>query len=78
MKKPEYKGNNFNNYSEQGTDTIGTATKTYKFTLPERVTDGRITLIMSNHGANAGGEEYVPRLHLLYFDKELALSLIHI
>lgn len=74
MKKPEYKGNNFNNYSEQGTDTIGTATKTYKFTLPERVTDGRITLIMSNHGANAGGEEYVPRLHLLYFDKELAMT----
>lgn len=74
MKKPEYKGHNFNNYSEQGTDTIGTATKTYKFTLPEDVNDARLTLIISNHGANQGGEEYSPRQHLLYFDNELALT----
>lgn len=72
MKKPEYKGHNFNNYSEAGTDTIGTATKTYKFTVPEGgVADSNITLIMSNHGANVNGEEYNPRLHLLYFDGEL-------
>lgn len=72
MKKPEFKGHNFNNYSELGTDTIGTATKTYKFTVPEGgCSDSNLTLIMSNHGANAGGEEYVPRTHLLYFDGEL-------
>lgn len=72
MKKPEYKGHNFNNYSEMGTDTIGTATKTYKFVVPEGgVADSNLTLIMSNHGANAHGEEYNPRLHLLYFDGEL-------
>lgn len=74
MKKPEYKGNNLNNYSEVATDTIGTTTKTYKFTVPEDVTDARITLIISNHGANLNGEEYVPRLHLVYFDKELVMT----
>lgn len=72
MKKPEFKGHNFNNYSEQGTDIIGTATKTYRFTVPEGgVTDSNLTLIMSNHGANSGGEEYNPRTHLLYLDGEL-------
>lgn len=72
IKKPEFKGHNFNNYSEAGTDTIGTATKTYRFTVPEGgVSDSNITLIMSNHGANAGGEEYVPRTHLIYLDGEL-------
>lgn len=72
MKKPEFKGHNFNNYSEQGTDTIGTATKTYRFTVPEGgCADSNLTLIMSNHGANAGGEEYIPRTHLFYLDGEL-------
>lgn len=72
MKKPEFKGHNFNNYSELGTDTIGTATKTYRFSVPEGgCSDSNLTLIMSNHGANAGGEEYIPRTHLLYLDGEL-------
>ncbi|MCM1005585.1 MAG: hypothetical protein NC402_04735 [Prevotella sp.] len=72
MKKPEFKGHNMNNYSELGTDTIGTTTKTYRFTVPEGgVSDSNITLIMSNHGANENGEEYNPRTHLLYFDGEL-------
>ncbi|MCM1319718.1 MAG: hypothetical protein NC217_04990 [Muribaculaceae bacterium] len=75
MKKPEFKGHNMNNYSEAGTDTIGTATKTYKFTVPEGgVSDGNITLIISNHGANTGGEEYTPRTHLIYFDGEIIAS----
>lgn len=72
IKKPETQGHNFNNYSEAGTDTIGTATKTYTFTVPEGgVEDANLTLIMSNHGANSGGEEYNPRTHLLYLDGEL-------
>ena len=71
MKKPEYKSHNLNNYSEQGTDTIGTCTKTYKFTVPEKVTDSQVVLVMSNHGANSGGEEYNRRLHLVYFNGEI-------
>lgn len=71
MKKPEYKSHNMNNYSENGTDTIGTCTKTYKFTVPEKVADSQVVLVMSNHGANADGEEYNRRLHLVYFDGEI-------
>jgi len=72
MKKPEFKGNNFNNYNEAATDTLGTATKTYTFTVPEGgVADANLTVIMSNHGANYKGEEYVPRTHLMYLDGEL-------
>lgn len=73
IKKPESKGHNLNNYSEAGTDTIGTCTKTYRFEMPKDVQDARITLITSNHGANAGGEEYVRRKHLIYVDGELEL-----
>lgn len=71
MKKPEYKSHNMNNYSELGTDTIGKCTKTYKFTVPEKVSDSQIVLVMSNHGANTDGEEYNRRLHLVYFDGEI-------
>lgn len=73
IKRPESKGHNLNNYSEAGTDTIGTCTKTYHFEMPKDVQDARITLITSNHGANAGGEEYVRRKHLIYVDGELEL-----
>lgn len=72
MKRPESKGHNLNNYSEAGTDTIGTCTKTYQFNVPEDMADARLTLITSNHGANEGGEEYVRRKHLIYVDGELA------
>ncbi len=71
IKSPEYKGDNLNNYSEAGTDTIGVCTKTYKFTVPENVTDSKIVFITSNHGANVDGEEYNRRLHLVYVDGEL-------
>lgn len=74
MKKNEAKGHNFNNYSEDGCDTLGVATKTWKFTLPEKVSDSAVTLIISNHGANSGGEEYKPRFHLVYLDGELLTS----
>ena len=71
MKSPEYKSDNLNNYTEAGTDTIGVCTKTYKFTVPENVKDAKIVFITSNHGANANGEEYKRRLHLVYMDGEL-------
>lgn len=70
IKKPEYLGHNFNNYSEDGTDVMGKADKAWKFELPEDVEDGQVVLIISNHGANAGGEEYNRRAHFVYFDGE--------
>lgn len=74
MKKPEYKGGNLNNYSEEGTDTIGMTTKTYTFDVPRNVNDGQLVLVTSNHGANAGGEEYNRRWHYVYMDDRLVLS----
>lgn len=74
MKKPEYKGNNLNNYNEQGTDTIGKTTKTYTFEVPTDVADGQIVLVTSNHGSNSGGEEYNRRWHYVYYDDALVLT----
>ncbi|MDO4159021.1 MAG: peptide-N-glycosidase F-related protein [Prevotellaceae bacterium] len=74
MKKPEYKGNNLNNYSETGTDTIGKTTKTYYFDVPVDVADAQLVIVTSNHGANTGGEEYNRRWHYIYVDDELMLS----
>ena len=75
MKKPEYAGGgNLNNYSKTATDTIGKTTKTWIFNVPKNVTDGQIVLITSNHGANAGGEEYNRRWHYVYIDDALKLS----
>ena len=68
IKNPEYIGKNFNNYSEEATDQIGKAVKTYRFSVPEDVKNSQIVLIMSNHGANAGGEEYNRRRHFVYID----------
>lgn len=74
-KRAEDKGNvNLNNYKEVATDTLGTTTKTYHFNIPEDVTDSQITLILTNHGAGENGEEYVRRLHLVYYDGELIHS----
>lgn len=75
VKKPEDHGNiNFNNYKEGATDTLGVTTRTFEFEVPEDVADSRIYLILTNHGANTGGEEYIRRLHLVYFDGEILLS----
>lgn len=76
MKKPEYIGSNLNNYNEEGTDTIGKTVKSYFFNVPQDVSGGQIVLITSNHGANAGGEEYNRRWHYVYIDDELVLSYI--
>lgn len=72
--KCEIFGNvNLNNYRAEATDTIGTTTRTYKFSLSDRVADSQLTLINSNHGAGEDGEEYVRRKHLIYVDGELAM-----
>lgn len=74
MKRNEAKGHNLNNYSEQGTDTLGKTTKTYTFTVPRDVTDGQLVIVTSNHGANEDGEEYNRRWHYIYVDDRLMLT----
>lgn len=59
----------FNNYSQ--TDVIGNTVKTLSFDIARKVNNAKIYLITSNHGANAGGEEYVRRNHYIYFDNNL-------
>ena len=76
IRKSELNGNNLNNYSPLATDTLGQTTRTLSFTLDHPVTNARATVIISNHGANAGGEEYIRRRHLVYFDNELVLDFI--
>lgn len=75
VKQPEEMGNvNFNNYTECATDTLGVTTRTFEFEIPEDVSDSKIYLILTNHGANSGGEEYVRRLHHVYYDGNIMLS----
>lgn len=74
MKKPEYLAGNLNNYDSTATDTIGKTVKTYTFEVPRDVEDGQIVLVTSNHGANAGGEEYNRRWHYVYVDDKLMLT----
>ena len=75
IKTPEHYGNiNLNNYNEQATDTLGVTTRTFEFNVPEDVADSRVYLILTNHGAATGGEEYVRREHLIYFDGEVVLT----
>ena len=64
----------FNNYQKAATDELGTTRRTFEITLPESTEDARVVLITSNHGANAGGEEYNRRDHFVYLDGALALQ----
>jgi hypothetical protein len=64
----------FNNYQEGATDQIGTTRKTIEFTLAAAATDAQLVVITSNHGANANGEEYVRRNHLVSVDGEVVLT----
>ncbi len=63
----------FHNYDSLSTDTVGKTTKTFKINVPANLSDAAIYLIISNHGANAGGEEYIRRQHYVYFDNNLKL-----
>ncbi len=64
---------NFNNHSAAATDTLGITTRTWKFNVPANVSDSKIVLINTNHGAEPGGEEYNRRQHLVYVDGEIAM-----
>ena len=62
------------NYTLDGTDELGETVKTINFELEQAVPNAKLYLITSNHGANAGGEEYVRRRHYIYFDDEEVLN----
>lgn len=64
----------FNNYADGASDMLGTTRKTRTFTLPADTDKAQIVLITSNHGANAGGEEYIRREHYVYIDGNLAMQ----
>jgi hypothetical protein len=59
---------NLNNYEAAATDVLGQTQRTINYTLANNVDNAKYYLISSNHGANAGGEEYNRRLHLIYHD----------
>lgn len=77
-------GNNFflplnfkkdlNNYTAGATDELTKTVRTIPFQLAQDLSDARFYLITSNHGANAGGEEYNRRVHNIYFDDKLIAS----
>uniref|UniRef100_UPI00404A0F35 peptide-N-glycosidase F-related protein n=1 Tax=Flavobacterium sp. TaxID=239 RepID=UPI00404A0F35 len=60
--------NNLNNYQTGASDAIGTTVRTINFNLPTAINNGVFHFITSNHGANQGGEEYIRRLHQIFFD----------
>lgn len=60
--------NNLNNYQAGASDAIGTTVRTINFNLPNAINNAKFHFIISNHGSNAGGEEYNRRLHQIYFD----------
>lgn len=77
VKQPENYGNvNFNNYKEGATDTLGVTTRSFEFEVPQDVTDSRVYLILTNHGAGDGGEEYIRRMHIVYCDDDVVLSYV--
>lgn len=57
-----------NNYADGATDVIGETVRTIEFQLPTAINNAKFYLITSNHGANAGGEEYNRRWHLVSLD----------
>ena len=59
----------FDNYAH--TDVIGETIRKFSINLEDPVKGAKIYLITSNHGANAGGEEYNRRNHNIYFDGNL-------
>jgi len=64
----------FNDYQAGASDALGTTKKTLSFSLDEEVEDTQIVLIVSHHGANSGGEEYIRREHSVSLDDEAVLE----
>lgn len=65
---------NLNNYNENATDVVGQTVRTINFNIPNAITDAKLYLITSNHGANENGEEYNRRLHYIQFDNVPVLT----
>ena len=59
------------NYDASGTDVLGETVKTYTFNVSSNITNAKIYVITSNHGANTNGEEYNRREHFISFDGSL-------
>lgn len=64
---------NLNNYEPGASDAIGTTVRTINFNVPQALTGASFQIITSNHGANAGGEEYNRRYHRIFYDNALKL-----
>ncbi|MEM6292605.1 MAG: peptide-N-glycosidase F-related protein [Myxococcota bacterium] len=64
----------FNSYQEGASDALGLTRKTVPFELSTDAAAAQLVLITSNHGANAGGEEYNRRDHHVYVDGALVLE----
>lgn len=63
-----------NNYN--ATDVPGQTTRIINFTLNQPIENAVLYLITSNHGANAGGEEYERREHFVYLNDQLIYNYI--
>ncbi|WNM18403.1 peptide-N-glycosidase F-related protein [Flavobacterium capsici] len=63
-----------NNYQTNATDVIGQTIRTINYILPQDINNASYYLITSNHGANAGGEEYNRRWHYIYHDNNSILT----
>jgi hypothetical protein len=63
-----------NNYQAAATDVVGQTVRTINYTLPQAINNAKYYLITSNHGANAGGEEYNRRFHYIYHDNVEVLN----
>jgi len=58
----------FNDYQAGASDTLGSTKKTIDVSLDEDLAEVQVVFIISNHGANSGGEEYNRREHAVYLD----------
>lgn len=61
-----YSQNRLDNY--KNTDVATETIKLKNVTLEKPLKNAKLYVITSNHGANKGGEEYIRREHILYFD----------
>jgi hypothetical protein len=64
----------FNDYQQGASDQLGVTKKTLSFQLDDALTTGEVVFIISQHGANSGGEEYVRRRHFVSLDGERVLE----
>jgi hypothetical protein len=64
----------FNDYQNGASDAVGSTVKTLDFTLEADIEDAEVVLVISNHGANSGGEEYNRREHFVALDGETVLE----